>query len=127
MKVTYDYPISRVSNETTAIIDSREFCVCTQYDSVLPCGVNHDDDCERMTNISICAECTCGATEKAMENINKEELLNDAKINGKFGAKPIEIKLVSKDEQNRIDKEIEEHEKFKMFVEDGYGDAICNK
>jgi len=82
--VSYEYPIGGQYNETVAkLIDGRTAWINTQYGTV---DVRHADECaiSKQTACYPKAKCTCGA----MELIDVEALVDDARANGKTGYAP---------------------------------------
>ena len=94
MTIRYEYPVGGEYNQTVAILeDGRRMWINTQYATA---DVRHADDCAKMvarrSKINICesyaaeraAACTCGA----LDGIDTEALIADARINGKRGTPP---------------------------------------
>ena len=93
--LTYDYPQDGGCADTVATLyDGRKLWINTQYKQVL---ARHADGCAKGhcsdSAPNVCAEgarraaaqCTCGS----LDNIIETDVLADAAINGKFGARPI--------------------------------------
>jgi hypothetical protein len=94
LPVSYDYPINGAYNETEATFaDGRIVTINTQYSVIYAA---HGEGCEKghcsKSVSNICEEnarrhnanCTCGA----LDGIDKDELIADARANGKFGYAP---------------------------------------
>lgn len=124
--IKYEYTTNGGYADTVGILeDGRKLYINTQYDSVT---TKHTDACDKTTSgewrtgDDLCsvgtrinqAKCTCGA----LDGIVIEEVLEDARINGKFGTAPkVQEKLnVAREASYQKHLEIEKH---------GFG--WCNK
>lgn len=83
MEATYNYPMNECGSTTVATLaDGRIVSVDRRYGAVLPYG-DHADDCDQINKMG--GRCTCGL----LDGIDCEALLADARINGKFGPRPV--------------------------------------
>ena len=98
---TYEYPLNKGYADTTAIINGKKYSINTQYGTV-ECG--HDSTCSTRKGLRFACDCSAKVSDD-----EKRAILADAKVNGKFGAEPVEIKTRSLDEQIAIDKKYCQH------------------
>lgn len=99
---TYEHPVNGAYNETVAILsDGRKAWINTQYGSV---SVDHAPDCAKSKQDSCwpIAACTCGAED----NIDKDALVADARVNGKTGYAPRKVEPVAPVIESAMDRAI---------------------
>jgi len=99
---TYEYPLNKGYADTIAIVNGKKYSVNTQYGTI-ECG--HDNTCSTRKGLRFACDCSAKVSDD-----EKRAILADAKVNGKFGAEPVEIKTSSLDEQ------IAEDERYRQSV-----------
>lgn len=111
--ISYDYmPVDGDSHyaDTQAIIGGKQYAVNTQYGVVAPWR-HLSNDCDMMQRMG--GKCTCGA----MDGIDVDAVLADARINGKFGLPPRPTESAEHKAQRLAD----------LAKLDKHGPGWCNK